>query len=92
MEADHGVVEGEVAAWDVVLLEQALALVIEGCSLLDGILALTARDRRSDVEVAVELHEAVPGHKPGGVGVGLARLPVVVQFRKDDDALANTDS
>ncbi len=92
LEADHGLVDGEVAARDVVLLEQLLALVVEGRSLLDDSLSLAARDRWFNVEVAVELHEAVPRHELSGIGVALAGFPVMVQFRKDDDALSDTDS
>ena len=83
---------GEVTAWDVELVEEDLALVVEGRSLLDDGLALTPRDRWSDVEVEVELNEAVSGHELRDVGVAVARLPVVVEFREADDALTNTHS
>ena len=59
LKADHRLVHRELSTRDVVLLEEGLALVVEGCSLLDDGLALTRRDRRYDVEVAVELNEAV---------------------------------
>jgi hypothetical protein len=92
LEPDHGFIHSEVTTWDVVLLEEALALVIEGCSLLDNGLSLIARYRRSDVEVAVELNEAIAGHELRDVGVAVGGLPVMMQFGELDDALANTDS
>ena len=92
LEADHRLVDGEVPPRDELLREQLLALVVEGCGLLDDVLALTARDRGYDVAVAVELSEAVAGHELRGVVVAVAGLPVVVQLRKDDDALTNSDS
>ena len=154
LEAHHRLVHGEVPARDVVSLEEALALVVEGVRLLDDGLPLCARDRRFDVEVAVKFKEAVAGHALRAVGVavvllvtplirrnavselwsfgtwdlsflgclvefltvrgsghgfdprrspssgtfgialqtGVTLLPVVVQLRKDDDTLADTDT
>ena len=52
---------------------RGVTLVVEGVSLLDDGLPLTARDRGCDVEVAVELTEAIPGHEAGRVVVTVAR-------------------
>jgi hypothetical protein len=76
----HRLVHSEVTARYEVLMEQTLTLVVEGSSLLDDGLALTARDRRDDMKVAVKLHEAVAGHQLGDVTVAIAVLPVMVQF------------
>jgi hypothetical protein len=70
-----------VRARNVVLPEQALALVVEGCSLLDDGLTLTARDRGYDVEVAVELSETVAGHQLRDIDVAVVGLTVVMQLR-----------
>ena len=92
MEADHGLIDGHVATRTEECPKEALTLVVEGVSLLDDGLPLTARGRGCDVEVAVGLTEAIPGHEAGRVVVMVARLPVVMEFREDDDALADTDS
>ena len=80
LEADHRLVHRELGTGDVVLLEEGLALVVEGRSLLDDGLALTRRDRWYDVEVAVESNEAVSRHELRYVAVAVGGLPVVVQL------------
>ena len=72
----------------VVLLEQRLALVVEGCSLLNNGLPFTARDRWSNVKVAVELNEAVKCHQLCDVAVAVVIRPVVVQGRVERRCLA----
>ena len=82
LEADHGLIQRHVAAGLVELEEERLALVVEEVGLLHDGLSLTARDRGCDMEVAVELTEAVPRHEGSAVGVAVALLPVVVKVRE----------
>jgi hypothetical protein len=76
LEPDHGFIYSEVTTWDVVFLEETLALMVEGRSLLDNGLSLIASDRRSDVKVAVKLYKAIAGHELRDVGVAVGGFPV----------------